>query len=108
MYTVPSRSFHQTGALAQVPTLSGRRRSQSVFSMSASFQSSSVVAQMFSSHASLLQLDQAGVIDIVTSLDGDVHHGPMLAATTTRDKPKTCPQIHAIGHATGTTSERAS
>jgi len=43
-----------------------------------------------------LQLDQAGVIDIVTSLDGDVHHGPMLAATTTRDKPKTHPQIHAI------------
>jgi hypothetical protein len=35
-----------------------------------------------------LQLDQAGIIDIVTSLDGDVHHGPMLAATTTRDKPK--------------------
>ena len=50
-----------------------------------------------------LQLDQAGGIDVVTSLDGDVHHGPMLAATTTRNKPKTYPQIHAIGHATGTT-----
>ena len=34
-----------------------------------------------------LQLDQAGGVDIVTSLDGDVHHGPMLAATTTWDKP---------------------
>src|ERR1700730_5300219 len=50
-----------------------------------------------------LQLDQAGGVDIVTSLDGAVHHGPMLAASTTRDKPKTHPQIHAIGHATGTT-----
>jgi hypothetical protein len=35
-----------------------------------------------------LQLDHAGIIDIVTSLNGDVHHGPMLAAQTTRDKPK--------------------
>jgi site-specific recombinase XerC len=60
MYTVPSRSFHQTGALAQVPTLSVRRRSQSVFSMSASFQSSSVVAQMFSSQASLCSLTRPG------------------------------------------------
>src|ERR1700722_7507841 len=35
-----------------------------------------------------LQLDHAGIIDIVTSLDGDVHHGPMLAAMPTRDKPR--------------------
>jgi hypothetical protein len=61
MSTVPSRSFHQTGALAQVPTLSVRRWSQSVFSMSASFQSSSVVAQMFSSHVSHCSLPTPGL-----------------------------------------------
>jgi hypothetical protein len=39
-----------------------------------------------------LQLDHAGIIDIVTSLDGDVHHGLMLAAAATRDKPRSVRQ----------------
>ena len=61
MSTVPSRSLHQTGAFALVPTWSVRRWSQSALSMSASFQSSSMVAQMFSSHASLCSLTKPGV-----------------------------------------------
>ena len=34
-----------------------------------------------------LQLDQPGIIDIIASLDGHRHHGLILAATTTWDKP---------------------
>jgi hypothetical protein len=34
-----------------------------------------------------VELDQSGVIGIVASLDGHVHHGPIVAAATTRDKP---------------------
>ena len=34
-----------------------------------------------------LQLDHSGVLDIIASLDGHVHHGLILAATTTWAKP---------------------
>src|SRR5882757_5512421 len=34
-----------------------------------------------------LELDQSGVIGVIAGLDGHVHHGLIVAAATTRDKP---------------------
>ena len=55
-----------------------------------------------------LQLDHSGVVDIIASLDGHVHHGLILAATKTWAKRTVRFGPKATGHATGTGTSEAS
>jgi hypothetical protein len=86
MFIVPSSSSHQTGVgagadlerapLSPVRILDARERPE--------FISGGPDVQL---PRLALKLDRSGVTGIIAGLDSHVHHGLIVAAATTRDKP---------------------